>query len=249
MTEKAPLFSVVVVDYEGSVTRDQFRRKMKCLADQSDKDFEVLVYHDGPKATSYEEDLAGALSHPATRYFVTSQREDKWGHPNRDRGVRAARGDWIIHTNADNLFYPNLIEVLGAAARDPTEHADPGRTVPVKADGSVPLKKWRLAVESGSVAMSRPQALIYAIVMRGNVIYGGELARLPLDLDQSAVILSGVPVAPKYIDAMQFVMRRDLWLAEGGWRNHAAGSDGVLYQSFARKYHIRSVPAVLGEHW
>ena len=49
--------------------------------------------------------------------------------------------------------------------------------------------------------------------------------------------------------AMQFVMRRDLWLAEGGWRNHAAGSDGVLYQGFARKYHIRSVPAVLGEHW
>lgn len=249
MAEKVPLFSVIVVDFEGSVSRDQFRRKMKSLADQSDKDFEVLVYHDGPKSTPYEQDLAGAPFHPATRFFVTKQREDKWGHPNRDRGLRAAKGDWIIHTNADNLFYPNLIEVLGAAARDTSEHADAGKTVPVKPDGSVPLKKWRMAVESGSFARSLPQAFVYAIVMRGNVIYGGELARFPLELDASAVILSGVPVAPRYIDAMQFVMRRDLWLAEGGWRNHAAGSDGVLYQGFARKYHVRSVPAVLGEHW
>ena len=45
-------------------------------------------------------------------FFITEEHQGDWGHWNRDRGIRVARGEWIIHTNADNLFYPELIEVL-----------------------------------------------------------------------------------------------------------------------------------------
>lgn len=48
-----PMFSVIVTDCEPSIDRDLCRRKMTCLAEQTWRDFEVLVYHDGPKQTPY----------------------------------------------------------------------------------------------------------------------------------------------------------------------------------------------------
>ena len=112
MSSRAALFSVVVIDYDKSVSLSEFRRKMKCLADQTCKDFEVLVYHDGPKDVSYEQDVERFATHSDTKFFITEEHQGDWGHWNRDRGIRVARGEWIIHTNADNLFYPELIEVL-----------------------------------------------------------------------------------------------------------------------------------------
>jgi hypothetical protein len=58
-----------------------------------------------------------------------------------------------------------------------------------------------------------------------------------------------VPVEYGRIDAMQLVMQRALWLAEGGWHDRSMNSDGMMYPVFARKYRVLAVPAVLGEHW
>ena len=91
-----PMFTVIVTDYEPSVSREFFRRKMACLAAQTSKDFEVLVYHDGPKVQSYDEDLASTPMHPETRFIVTPERVGDWGHSARDLGIRAARGRWRI---------------------------------------------------------------------------------------------------------------------------------------------------------
>jgi hypothetical protein len=114
-----PLFTVIVTDYEPSVSRAFFRRKMACLAEQTCDDFEVLVYHDGPKSRSYEDDLSGGPMHRETKFFVSATRVGDWGHAGRDLGIRAAKGRWIIHTNADNVFYPNLIAALKAVLTDP----------------------------------------------------------------------------------------------------------------------------------
>lgn len=115
-----PMFSVIVTDYDASVPREQFKRKMACLAAQTCKDFEVLVYHDGPKAISYAEEMRDMPMHPASRFIVTEARQNDWGHSNRDRGMREAAGEWIIHTNADNVFYPDLIAKLKEAATSGT---------------------------------------------------------------------------------------------------------------------------------
>ncbi|MCK4712797.1 MAG: glycosyltransferase family 2 protein [Marinosulfonomonas sp.] len=119
----SPLFSIIVVDYDKSVTRDEFARKMKCISAQTCKDFEVLIYHDGPKPSSYDDDINGLEIHPDTKFHITDKRENDWGHSNRDRGIRAARGEWIIHTNADNVFYPDLIENLKAKIDSPMDAA------------------------------------------------------------------------------------------------------------------------------
>ena len=62
-------------------------------------------------------------------------------------------------------------------------------------------------------------------------------------------LLSGNPPVVQNIDAMQFVMRRETWLAEGGWYDKSYVGDGIMYQKFAEKYGYRSTETVLGEHY
>ena len=249
-----PLFTVIVADYERSVPREHFRRKMACLAEQSCEDFEVLVYHDGPKAQSYAEDLQGGPMHPATRFFTTPTHAGDWGHSARDLGIRAARGQWIIHTNADNVFYPSLIAALKDVATDPDAwvFAHPPQRYPI---GLRPFvmwldRRWKTGLlEPQLFKSSEPQILVYGIVMRGMISMKGYQTRYPPAAARQGIILSGIPVKRGMVDAMQLVMRRDLWLAEGGWHDQSMNSDGVLYERFARKYRVLAVPAILGEHW
>lgn len=249
-----PFFTVIVTDYEPSVPRDCFRRKMACLAAQTCDDFEVLVYHDGPKSCSYEEDLAGGPMHPATQFFVTPAHIGDWGHSGRDLGIRAARGRWIIHTNADNVFYPSLIAVLKDFATEPRPwaFASPTKKYPL---GLKNLASWlskRLEINllpPQVFESSDPQILVYGIVMRGMVAMKNRQIRVHDVAQRQGVILGGVPVLYSRIDAMQLVMQRALWLAEGGWYDRSKDSDGLMYPEFARKYRVLAVPAVLGEHW
>ena len=62
-------------------------------------------------------------------------------------------------------------------------------------------------------------------------------------------ILTGDPPIQRNVDAMQVAMKREAWLAEGGWSDRTYLGDGRLYEKFARKYGYRSVQAVLGEHY
>ncbi|MCX7287995.1 MAG: glycosyltransferase family 2 protein [Rhodobacterales bacterium] len=249
-----PLFTVIVTDYEPSVPRAYFRRKMASLAAQTCDDFEVLVYHDGPKSRTYEEDLDGGPLHPATQFFVTPSRAGDWGHTSRDLGIRAARGRWIIHTNADNVFYPNLIAVLKATLADPQPwaFAYPPKRYPFGVKGLAKWldKRWETKLMAPSVVESSdPQILVYAIVMRGNVALMNSQTRVREVAERQGVVFGGVPVKYGATDAMQLVMQRGLWLAEGGWHERAIDSDALLYQGFARKYRVLAVPVVLGEHW
>lgn len=248
-----PMFSVVVTDYDASIPRDYFRRKMADLAAQSCNDFEVLVYHDGPKHTPYATELDGMQLHPATRFITTEARQNDWGHSNRDRGIHEAKGEWIIHTNADNVFYPDMIATLKAAATDGapsfavTKHRFPIiiKSIVKRVDRYFGTNLRRETV----CAVDNPDVLVYAIRMQGMVAGSGNGLRRTELAGQRNLIFGGVPVRRGHIDAMQFVMRRNLWIAEGGWSDKRADSDGYLYERFARKYVVRAVPEVLGEHW
>ena len=248
-----PFFSVIVVDYEGSVTREQFRQKMACLAAQTCDDFEVIVLHDGPKATSYEEDIGDAPRPANMRFIITDTRANDWGHSNRDRGIREAKGTWIVNTNADNIFRPTLIERLKEAALDRTPiRLAQIRVLPVGIKSIAKrIDRWfgtNLLGMNVTDVVER-QILIYAVVMVGIVPRGSGAMRLRDAPDGYGIVYGGVPVQPGNIDLMQFVMRRDLWLAEGGWSNTHENSDGFLYKRFARKYDVVVVPEILGEHW
>ena len=61
-------------------------------------------------------------------------------------------------------------------------------------------------------------------------------------------ILTGNPPVYQNIDGMQLVMKRTLWLQEGGWYDKRYEGDGMMYEAFTKKYGYRHVGPVLGAH-
>src|SRR5205814_7576179 len=62
------------------------------------------------------------------------------------------------------------------------------------------------------------------------------------------MIMTGNPPAVGLIDCMQLVMKRQLWLAEGGWHDKREAGDAWMYPGLAAKYGYRAAGPVLGEH-
>lgn len=103
---KQPLVSIIVPYYQGSVSTKDFQRFINSLKNQSCKDFEVLIFHDG-KELRTETINYGNLNY---YYKVIVPRINKWGHPLRDLGIRVANGKYLMHTNGDNVVYSHSIK-------------------------------------------------------------------------------------------------------------------------------------------
>jgi hypothetical protein len=189
--------------------------------------------------------------HPATQFHATEARANDWGHSNRDRGIRAARGTWIIHTNADNVFYPRLIERLrDATLAEPRSWYRRQKPIIIRSL----LKRLDRVFGTSTqgeeyLPASEHEILVFAILMRGLVPAGRTYRRFRELETTHALLFGGVPVEHGQIDLMQFVMRRDLWLRYGGWYDRHEESDGRMYLRFARRHAVTAIPEVLGEHW
>jgi glycosyl transferase family 2 len=214
---RRPKFSVIVVHYQGVNSHEVFCRGIDSLMAQSFKDMEILAYHDGPLL-----DPRIKMPVPIT---CTERRYGDWGHSLRDRGIREASGEYIVHFNADNILYPNALEEIAREiARPPRIFDERGR------------------------ALDTDDIIIFPILMRGLQKFRN-LMVMYKDDPSFYLILTGNPPAVHNIDCMQLVMKRELWLREGGWYDKRDSSDGHMYQAFAQKYGYRTVGPVLGEHY
>jgi hypothetical protein len=63
------------------------------------------------------------------------------------------------------------------------------------------------------------------------------------------LILTGIPPAPGWIDCLQAVISRKIWLEIGGWYDRSKSSDGAMYSKLIRERAARFVSEVLGERW
>ena len=215
-----PLFSIIVPHYQGSVPHQIFCRGIESLKAQSFTDFELLCYHDGP--------LLDATLPMPTPIVATEKRYNDFGHSLRDIGIKQASGEYIVHMNADNILYPFALETIAAEIR----------------------RQPRVLNPQG-VPMDPNCIIIFPVKMNGLQRVRGQVAQFKSP-DGSTVpfyeIMTGNPPILQNIDAMQLVMRRDLWVAEGGWIDKRNMADGLMYPAFAKKYGYRTVGPVLGEH-
>lgn len=152
-------------------------------------------------------------------------RYNDFGHSLRNIGIQEAIGDYIVHFNPDNILYPNALEEIDKITRRP----------------SIIFDKSGKCLDSDDI-------VVFPIIMRGVQIAPGRICRFD-DNPDLYTIFSGVPVKLHNIDAMQLVMKRDIWLIEGGWYDKTHDGDGIMYEKFASKYGYRTVGPVLGEHW
>ena len=107
-----PKFSVIAVDYENHVPRQGMIEGLKSLADQTFKDFELIICHDGPKKVPYEEEIDFKELGLSPIIINTPQHFGNWGHSSRDLAMRHANGEYFIQFNIDNKFYPNALETI-----------------------------------------------------------------------------------------------------------------------------------------
>jgi hypothetical protein len=212
-----PLFSIVVVHFQGVNSHDIFMRGYESLAAQTFKDFEILCYHDGPL-------LDTRVQFPLS-VTCSPQRHNDWGHSLRHAGILAATGDYILHFNADNILYPNALDELAAE-----------------------IKRAPRLVQKTGQALDTNDIVIFPIKM-WNLIKFRDITWQRKGAPEFYTILTGIPPILQYIDCMQLVMKRNLWLAEGGWYDRRELGDGYMYQSFATRYGYRTVGPVLGEHF
>ncbi len=219
-----PRFSVIAVHYQPTQTDEIFRRGIGSVLSQTFTDFELLIYHDGPLARPVPE-VGGKV--PEVR--CTGQRHNDWGHTLRDRGIRDATGDYLLFFNADNILYPQCLAELERESRRPYRHRENARI------------------------LDTDHILIFPIVCNDAYLFiapDGRMALKPMGANSGeAFLMTGNPPLYGNIDCMQLVMKRSHWLAEGGWKDKSANSDGVMYPKFCQKYGYRTLTRVLGEHY
>jgi hypothetical protein len=107
MSEYKYKFSIIVPHYDGVISDEFFIQGMQCLKNQTFKDFEVLIYHDGPTSRPIPD-----VDIPNSIITITKKRYNDWGHSLRDMGIRVAKGEYIVHFNPDNILYDTCLEEL-----------------------------------------------------------------------------------------------------------------------------------------
>ncbi|MGH7178638.1 MAG: glycosyltransferase [Tepidisphaeraceae bacterium] len=212
-----PLFSIIVVHYQGTIPHDTFLRGIGSLQNQTFKDFEILCYHDGPL-------LNGSVQFPVP-VTCTAVRFNDWGHSLRDQGIREATGDYIVHFNADNVLYPQALETIAAEIARPP----------------------RIFYETSKLPADTNDIIIFPITMRGYQEFRN--MRVCIRDADFYILLTGIPPIRSHIDCLQLVMKRELWVKEGGWRVKIFDGDSIMYEAFCEKYGYRNVGPVLADHY
>lgn len=158
--------------------------------------------------------------------YGTETRANDWGHTPHDLGLRAATGDYIVHFNVDNVLYPNALEEIAKEIRRPS----------------------RFLGQPGWAELDQNNIVIFPVKAFGLQRVKG---RYTVQNDDHGFyeILTGNPPIAMNIDTLQLVMRRELWLAEGGWYDKQRNSDAVLYPRFCDKYGYRIVGPIVGERY
>ena len=222
-------FSIIVVDYDQSVKRQYMQRAIQSVIEQTinPEEVELILLHDGPKQTTYEQELSPEEISTIDKIIISPERFNDWGHSLRDIGIREAKGEYIIHLNADNVLYAHALERL-------KYHADYDYPPIFDRQGNIKNKN---------------NILIFSLYMKGVVFCHGGFSRRPGEEDTYSVILTGIPTKFRNIDCMQLVMKRECWLVENGWHNKSRNSDGIMYPEFTQKYGARYIAEILGEHW
>lgn len=212
---------MIIPHYDMSISDAVFKRGMDSLLAQKFQDFEIILLHDGPLSRPLPID---SYRHRINDVIVTDKRFGDWGHSLRDMGMRIASGEYVVHFNPDNVLYENAFAEIDYAIIN------------------------RVVVDLPPEYRGDDGIYVFTILMRG-MQTNGKIAWRDLSNMGRFIILTGYPCIKNNIDCMQLVMKRELWLAYGGWYDKSQESDGYMYPRFISEHGATYIFNVLGEHW
>jgi hypothetical protein len=111
--EPDPLVSIAVrVKYNA----ERLQLFLLSMRRQRYENWEVVAVSDGPNPAAKQ--LVEAIGDSRIRIIETDKVLGKWGHPYRQIGIDACRGEWIGLSNDDNYYVPGYIEQMVYAGRN-----------------------------------------------------------------------------------------------------------------------------------
>lgn len=102
------MFSILATDYQPSVSDEVLQRFIDSLKAQTYKNFEVLIFHDGELQRERKVNTEGLN----VSFYNSTERGNKWGHNHRTLMMKLSKGEYILNTNTDNVYYPDALEIL-----------------------------------------------------------------------------------------------------------------------------------------
>jgi glycosyltransferase involved in cell wall biosynthesis len=93
---------------------DPLRCILSSLMSQNDNDWKATVIQDGNDNLEY---IIDELDDPRIIFSYTEERYDDWGHSLREIAKQKSVADYIVMTNDDNYYTPNLVKELKIAAK------------------------------------------------------------------------------------------------------------------------------------
>jgi hypothetical protein len=105
--EPDPLVSIAIrIKY----APDRLKLFILSMQRQRHDNWEMIAVTDGPNEAAAH--LIAEVNDPRIRLIETEKRLGRWGHPYRQRGLDACRGDYIGLSNDDNYYVPGYIEQM-----------------------------------------------------------------------------------------------------------------------------------------
>jgi glycosyltransferase involved in cell wall biosynthesis len=103
-----PKFSFIIPCWEQT---DLLKVQLQSIVCQTYKDWETILIHDGINK-HHELKIAEYLLDSRFKYFSTPKKHGWPGNYGRQEGIKLATGNWIINTNDDNYYTPNLLQEI-----------------------------------------------------------------------------------------------------------------------------------------
>lgn len=93
-------FSIIVAYYQPITPDYEFVRFIQPMMDQTFKDFQIVIVHDGP------------LFRPVPGNFPVYRPQKKYEHgcDLKEQGLRRSCGQFIFNTNRDNVYYRDTLQ-------------------------------------------------------------------------------------------------------------------------------------------
>lgn len=155
-----PFFTIIATHYQNAETEEILTRFINSIKAQSFKDYELLILHDGPQLRETSHDV-----------IWSDKFEKQYGHNLRQRGIDLAEGEYIIHTNCDNIYSIHALRDFHDTIKSTSKEI---------AIGNVVMYGMNRSVETGGVWYDTPRDYSKYTLLTGNPPVWGNMDLMSL---------------------------------------------------------------------
>ena len=231
MTATPPLFSIIIAFRPGEDGAQFLPRALDSLWRQSCQNFEIVLCHAGPLPPEFDPPSHLRLA----RCTLAAAADDEVAL--RQAGLARAVGEYVINLKSEDVLYDFALERIVRMLETPR------RRIEMEESG-----RFRRAADELAPG-DEADILIFAILNIGVECDGEHIWTNARYDRRHAMLLSGRPAMDELLECMQVVVRRSMWLAQGGWSDPAPNGHALMHCRLIDDSWARCIPAVLGEHW